>query len=737
MASMRGEGGWRSAHKPADPVTSLNRPTCGILLLLPMVIMAAVVPTATVGEVAGPVDHPYCPPANDSASWAMIAQDRCGPAAVASRRMGSELAVCEDSLVPTVRLAIANNMFTSCNSVCLFEVVYHGEAFSWNKTSGCWQKARACTQPHERLAAIARGRHLASFQKRTRPAGHPSATPRIPDSPALRACVCSDDAHCQTSGHPLGRMDQYWCELRLPATNIHCADAKQFQLSYAAAQRRQRRVGLSKWNRSSIWSAVACDAVAATVQTVPVIIAFPIESKGEAHAESAIQTLNRYGALAAPGAHAQVIGRGGPPPPPRYWQFELHRMPWSDRKCDSAAGDRDSAACAAQYGRDVASRIESEGAGGLLLAVASPYVNNVSDSDVPFDSLNSALGKKADEILRPAPGILALERDKTLFRPWALSHGLAAITLTEYDAGELVSALQERRAEPEAAEAAMAAAGVAFPVVVKPSRQSGSSRQVAVVRRAADLEAAISAAGGASNAVVQEALQHPEVWSVFIIASRGRLLGRTCRVYTFNTTLGIAMGGSNPDGDAFWSPCEESEVDDAELVRFVNQSAYTGFLSFNFKKRPGRHPGVIDVNTRMGGSMAYSGTTCYNFKHAGNGSEIRGHRNCDPPPLLAHLSLYMAQVDKDSVDSHRNSNGVLEWFEEHYEQATEKEFVRLGAVLEHFNADNQFEMSKQNFFKFVKEHPILAANFKRQQKAGSKVIKNVLVRCKPRAPSGA
>ena len=162
-------------------------------------------------------------------------------------------------------------------------------------------------------------------------------------------------------------------------------------------------VGLSKWNRSSIWSAVACDAVAATVQTVPVIIAFPIESKGE-DAESAIQKLNRYGALAAPGAHAQVIGRGGPPPPPRYRQFELHRMPWSDRKCDSAAGDRDSAACAAQYGRDVASRIESAGAGGLLLAVASPYMNNVSDSDVPFDSLNSVLGKKADEIpgQRPA-----------------------------------------------------------------------------------------------------------------------------------------------------------------------------------------------------------------------------------------------------------------------------------------------------------------------------------------------
>ena len=90
-----------------------------------------------------------------------------------------------------------------------------------------------------------------------------------------------------------------------------------------------------------------------------------------------------------------------------------------------------------------------------------------------------------------------------------------------------------------------------------------------------------------------------------------------------------------------------------------------------------------------------------------------------------------------AFDSHRNSIGVLEWFEEHYEQATEKEFVRLGAVLEHFNADNQFEMSKQNFFKFVKEHPILAANFKRQQKVGGKVIKNVLVRCKPRAPSGA
>ena len=97
------------------------------------------------------------------------------------------------------------------------------------------------------------------------------------------------------------------------------------------------------------------------------------------------------------------------------------------------------------------------------------------------------------------------------------------------------------------------------------------------------------------------------------------------------------------------------------------------------------------------------------------------------------VELKLTEDIKDSVDSYLNSNGVLDWFEEHYEQATEKEFVKLGDVWEHFNAGNQFEMNKKNFFKFVKEHPVLAANFKRQKKVSGKVIKNVLLRYKPRA----
>jgi len=97
------------------------------------------------------------------------------------------------------------------------------------------------------------------------------------------------------------------------------------------------------------------------------------------------------------------------------------------------------------------------------------------------------------------------------------------------------------------------------------------------------------------------------------------------------------------------------------------------------------------------------------------------------------VELKLTEDIKGSVDSYLNSNGVLDWFEEHYEQATETEFVRLGDVWDHFNGDNHFEMKKNDFFTFVKKHPTLSKNFKGKKKVNGKQIRNVLARWKLRA----
>ena len=97
------------------------------------------------------------------------------------------------------------------------------------------------------------------------------------------------------------------------------------------------------------------------------------------------------------------------------------------------------------------------------------------------------------------------------------------------------------------------------------------------------------------------------------------------------------------------------------------------------------------------------------------------------------VELVLTEDIKGNVDQYLNSNGVLDWFEEHYEPASESEYVKLGDVYSHYNGDNQGEMKKNEFFKFVKGHPVLSAHYHSMKKVKGKVVKNVLLRQKPRS----
>ena len=90
------------------------------------------------------------------------------------------------------------------------------------------------------------------------------------------------------------------------------------------------------------------------------------------------------------------------------------------------------------------------------------------------------------------------------------------------------------------------------------------------------------------------------------------------------------------------------------------------------------------------------------------------------------VPLVLTEDIKSNNDSYVNDNGVLDWFEEHYEPGGATDFVRLSELYQHYKAAGECDMKKSAFHSFVRQHPKLASDFYRQKRIGGKVLKNIL-----------
>ena len=287
------------------------------------------------------------------------------------------------------------------------------------------------------------------------------------------------------------------------------------------------------------------------------------------------------------------------------------------------------------------------------------YLTNGGETDranLILKAVAAEAKRRGAAFAHPGKTALSLEVSKSALQPFLRKHGLAELSLAEYDANNPPTR---------------------FPVFVKPFK-GGGSNGVSIVKNEAEFQSAIGKGGGWDKMLAQEALEGQDVWTVYITAWKGELVRRSCRLYRFDPTSGnmpLTHGGDTAvEGlQTSWVPCASAPLSLEQTKRLAQESDCHGFCCVNMKERPGASPGIFDFNARIGGGLfrsthtpSVSGWPDYfpavaSKNGTGTAVPVADNRStrclsenvldggtasklCVPPPLIMHLRAFIARA---------------------------------------------------------------------------------------------
>ena len=276
-----------------------------------------------------------------------------------------------------------------------------------------------------------------------------------------------------------------------------------------------------------------------------------------------------------------------------------------------------------------------------------------------LDAVAAEAARRGTPFVRPGEIAASLEISKAALQPFLREHGLAELSLAEYD-----------KTHPP----------TRFPVFVKPFK-GGGSHGVSIAHNRAEYDRAIKGGGGWTKMLAQEALEGQDVWTVYLTVWKGELVRRECRLYRFDAGMvPINRGGdtSVKGMHTLWIPCPKS-LSLEHSKRIARASGCHGFCCVNMKERAGRAPGIFDFNARIGGGLFESaerpsasgwpdvpitasddaaavlrGVRCSSENVLDGRSGLLIHSNptnytmrpprmCAPPPLISHFRSLLAK----------------------------------------------------------------------------------------------